>query len=47
MPELPEVETLRAGLEEIFGKNTRIEKVKLNRKNLRVPIPHGFAKKIN
>lgn len=45
MPELPEVETVRRGLEPwIVG--ARIDKVTLNRANLRFPFPEGLAKAI-
>jgi formamidopyrimidine-DNA glycosylase len=43
MPELPEVETVMRGLEpHLAGR--RISRVQLNRKDLRVPFPRGFAK---
>lgn len=42
MPELPEVETVRAGLEAALGGKT-IQKVKLARANLRTPFPTRFA----
>ncbi|MEO5807083.1 bifunctional DNA-formamidopyrimidine glycosylase/DNA-(apurinic or apyrimidinic site) lyase [Devosia sp.] len=42
MPELPEVETVRRGLEP-YLKGARIDKVTLNRANLRFPFPKGFA----
>lgn len=42
MPELPEVETVRCGLE-MAVKNTVIERVKLRRKDLRIPFPPDFA----
>ena len=42
MPELPEVETVKRGLEpHIVGKT--IVKATLNRDNLRIPFPSGFA----
>lgn len=45
MPELPEVETVRRGLEPwIVG--ARIEKVTLNRPNLRFPFPQDLGKAI-
>jgi formamidopyrimidine-DNA glycosylase len=45
MPELPEVETVRRGLETaLLGR--RIEKVELNRGDLRVPFPDGFASRL-
>src|SRR5205809_886298 len=42
MPELPEVETVRTGLESTL-KGARIRKVTLRRKDLRTPFPKGFA----
>ena len=43
MPELPEIETVRSGLEKnIIGKN--IDKVSISDKNLRFPYPNNFAK---
>ncbi len=42
MPELPEVETVRRGLEP-YVTGARIDKVTLNRKDLRFPFPEGFA----
>jgi formamidopyrimidine-DNA glycosylase len=45
MPELPEVETVRRGLETaMLGR--RIENVRLNRADLRVPFPRGFARRL-
>ncbi len=45
MPELPEVETVRRGLESaLLGR--RIETVALNRGDLRVPFPEGFARRL-
>lgn len=43
MPELPEVETVRRGLAPLV-EGARIERVILNRKNLRFPFPKGFVK---
>jgi len=43
MPELPEVETVRRGLEP-YVTGARIDKVTLKRKDLRFPFPEGFAK---
>jgi formamidopyrimidine-DNA glycosylase len=43
MPELPEVETVRRGLNAAL-KGVRIEKVLLRRDNLRVPFPKDFAR---
>ncbi len=39
MPELPEVETVRRGLEDLWKKKPRIVDVKLKRKDLRFPFP--------
>lgn len=39
MPELPEVETVRRGLEEILQDRPLISKIELKRKDLRGPIP--------
>lgn len=43
MPELPEVETVRRGLAP-YLEGARIDKVALNRKDLRFPFPKGFVK---
>ena len=43
MPELPEVETVRKGLEQILEKHPTIAHVKLTRKDIRFPIPKDFA----
>jgi formamidopyrimidine-DNA glycosylase len=43
MPELPEVETVRRGLAP-YLEGARIDKVTLNRRDLRFPFPRGFAK---
>ncbi len=45
MPELPEVETVRRGLAP-YLQGARIERVDLNRKNLRFPLPKAFAAKV-
>lgn len=46
MPELPEVETVRRGLEpSLVGR--RVERVQLNRADLRIPFPENLAEKIN
>lgn len=45
MPELPEVETVRAGLEKTI-KNAVIEKVTVRRRDLRQPIPADFAARV-
>ncbi|MDC9822688.1 bifunctional DNA-formamidopyrimidine glycosylase/DNA-(apurinic or apyrimidinic site) lyase [Devosia sp. ZB163] len=42
MPELPEVETVRRGLEP-YVTGARIDKVVLKRKDLRFPFPEGFG----
>ncbi|MNK07826.1 Formamidopyrimidine-DNA glycosylase [compost metagenome] len=44
MPELPEVEVVRRGLEEILKDQPVLEKIELKRKDLRGPIP---AKKLS
>lgn len=46
MPELPEVEIVRRGLVP-FLTNARIERVLLNRQNLRFPFPPGFGAAIS
>ena len=45
MPELPEVETVRRGLEPVM-MNGLIKSVKLNRQNLRYPFPDQFSKRL-
>jgi formamidopyrimidine-DNA glycosylase len=45
MPELPEVETVRRGLEPALA-GQRIERVHLGRADLRVPFPPRFAKRL-
>jgi formamidopyrimidine-DNA glycosylase len=45
LPELPEVETVRRGLEP-YLTGARIDKVTLNRKDLRFPFPKGFVKSL-
>jgi formamidopyrimidine-DNA glycosylase len=45
MPELPEVETVRRGLEPAFT-GARIEAVEQRRRDLRFPFPKHFAKKL-
>lgn len=45
MPELPEVETVRRGLEPVLV-GARIASVTLNRTDLRRPFPKGFAKSL-
>lgn len=44
MPELPEVEVVRQGLEKILEDQPKLEKIELKRKDLRDPMP---AKKLN
>lgn len=45
MPELPEVETVRAGLEpRLLGQ--RIARVTLNRPDIRIPIPKDFIRRV-
>jgi formamidopyrimidine-DNA glycosylase len=44
MPELPEVETVRSGLEKILRGNPVIKRVLLLRKDLRFPIPSGMPR---
>ncbi|HEX3133735.1 MAG TPA: DNA-formamidopyrimidine glycosylase family protein, partial [Planctomycetota bacterium] len=39
MPELPEVETVRAGLERLLGTQAVIRSIDLQRGDLRAPIP--------
>jgi formamidopyrimidine-DNA glycosylase len=45
MPELPEVETVRRGLAPVMEGAT-ILKAQVRRKDLRVPFPRGFAKRL-
>jgi formamidopyrimidine-DNA glycosylase len=45
MPELPEVETVCRGLQPVFT-GQRITRVDLRRKDLRFPLPEGFAKRL-
>ncbi|MCB1479036.1 MAG: bifunctional DNA-formamidopyrimidine glycosylase/DNA-(apurinic or apyrimidinic site) lyase [Rhodobiaceae bacterium] len=46
MPELPEVETVRRGLEPVMA-GARIEKAVLNRADLRFPFPERFAGRLS
>jgi formamidopyrimidine-DNA glycosylase len=46
MPELPEVEIVRRGLERVMV-GARIDKVELRRADIRFPFPHGFAARLN
>ena len=45
MPELPEVETVRRGLQSVM-EGARIDRVELRRKDLRFPFPDRFAKRL-
>jgi len=45
MPELPEVETVKRGLAPAM-EGARIDKVELNRPNLRFPFPENFAARL-
>ncbi|MFD1198200.1 bifunctional DNA-formamidopyrimidine glycosylase/DNA-(apurinic or apyrimidinic site) lyase [Brucella gallinifaecis] len=46
MPELPEVETVRRGLEP-FMEGSKIEKIEQNRPDLRFPFPDHFAERLS
>ncbi len=46
MPELPEVEIVRQGLEKIFEHQPVLEKIELKRKDLRDPIPAKALSKL-
>ena len=46
MPELPEVETVRAGLEDLLKNHPRITRVELKRKDIRFPIPKELPKRL-
>lgn len=46
MPELPEVETVRRGLEKVFGHDAVVRSVKLMRGDIRFPIPKDLPKKM-
>jgi formamidopyrimidine-DNA glycosylase len=46
MPELPEVEVVKRGLQEILKKQPTIEKIELTRKDLREPMPAKELKKL-
>lgn len=43
MPELPEVETVRRGLGVLLGSGAVVDRVRIRRRDLRRPIPRGFA----
>src|ERR1700728_2474541 len=45
MPELPEVETVRRGLEPAM-ENARFVKVEVRRRDLRWPLPKDFAQRL-
>ncbi len=45
MPELPEVETVRRGLQPVM-EDARIEKVELRRPDLRFPLPQDFVQRL-
>jgi formamidopyrimidine-DNA glycosylase len=47
MPELPEVETVRAGLKRLIGREAVIERVELTRPDLRRRIPISLAKRLS
>lgn len=44
MPELPEVETVRRGLQLLVGKNAKIQKFEMTRSDLRFDIPNELRK---
>ena len=46
MPELPEVETVRLGLEKFFSSGARIKQGMITRPNLRFPFPDDFIKNL-
>ena len=46
MPELPEVETVKRGLEPVL-KGHRIERVETRRPGLRFPFPQGFSERLS
>lgn len=45
MPELPEVETVRRGLEPVLS-GARLARVRANRPDLRFPLPDGFVQRL-
>lgn len=45
MPELPEVETVRRGLEPVLA-GARLSSVRANRPDLRFPLPEGFVQRL-
>ncbi|MDB5456018.1 MAG: formamidopyrimidine-DNA glycosylase [Caulobacter sp.] len=46
MPELPEVETVRRGLEPVLA-GARLVRVRANRPDLRFPLPEGFVQRLS
>src|ERR1043165_1554001 len=46
MPELPEVETVRAGLERLLGTGAVIRAIALQRADLRAPIPPALPRRL-
>ena len=46
MPELPEVETVRRGLEPVLT-GARLSRVRINRPDLRFPFPDRFAERLD
>ena len=46
MPELPEVETVRAGLERLVGLDAVIARIQLTRRDLRAPIPAHLPRRL-
>jgi formamidopyrimidine-DNA glycosylase len=46
MPELPEVETVRRGLQRVFGRDSVIRAVHLQRKDLRAKFPRDLGKRL-
>ncbi|MBA3938360.1 MAG: bifunctional DNA-formamidopyrimidine glycosylase/DNA-(apurinic or apyrimidinic site) lyase, partial [Planctomycetes bacterium] len=46
MPELPEVETVRAGLERLIGPDAVIARIQLTRRDLRAPIPAHLPRRL-
>jgi formamidopyrimidine-DNA glycosylase len=46
MPELPEVETVRAGLEELLREHPVIKQIKLMRNDVRFPIPAQLPQRL-
>jgi formamidopyrimidine-DNA glycosylase len=46
MPELPEVETVRRGLQPVM-EGARVLKVEARRPDLRFPLPENFAERLS